>query len=72
MLWFTLKVTVVVTVKLCAEGLAHRGGGGGGVLPPLLGTTAPEDPFNAGLVTLERIPVGTPVGVEITHTSTRL
>jgi hypothetical protein len=41
-LWFTLKVTVVVTVKFCPGrgaddrdvGLAHRGGGRGGVLPP--------------------------------------
>lgn len=42
MLWFMLKVTVVVTVKFCPGtatddrdvGLAQRGGGGGGVLPP--------------------------------------
>lgn len=41
-MWFTLKVTVVVTVKFwpgtAADvrdvGLAQRGGGGGGVLPP--------------------------------------
>jgi hypothetical protein len=46
-LWFTLKVTVVVTVKFWPEtaaedrdvGLAHRGGGGGGVLPPPPDTT---------------------------------